>query len=150
MSPDDLAYMAAVVDMLAVLKVRKMDASDLPVAAITSTRHIEAVRLLCEHTGVKPVSLVKDYVHRGCNEHCPDKHNHVESEGARWQVVGVKATIVLHSLVPYLRVQREAARELVRAGQVIGYKGQVVAEMRRLGWDIPELKAQPRARVATA
>jgi hypothetical protein len=144
----DLAYAAALVDTLAVLKVRVIDSAELPVIALTTARHEAAVRFLAKLTGTKLTPLVKDYTHRGCNEHCPDKHKHMQSEGARWQVTGVKATIVLANLAPYMRAQRREAMRLIEIGRTVGYKGQVVNDMAQRGWKIPELKPQPRARVA--
>lgn len=148
MTPQDLIYAAALIDTLAVLKTRLVNGSDLPVIAMTTTRHVPAARFLGALTATRLTPLVKDYTHRGCNQHCPDKHNHVLSEGVRWQVTGAKATIVLHNVLPALRVQAGEAQRLVSLGRQIGYKGQVVNRMRELGWEIPDLRPQPRARVS--
>lgn len=143
----DLAYAAALIDTLAVLKTREVNGTDLPVLAVNSSRHTGAIKFLCKLTGVKMVLTSRSYSRHQCTEHCPSSHLDIESRGERWMVVGAKATIVAHNVLPYLRVQREAARELVAAGRTVGYKGQVVAQMKQLGWEIPELKPQPRARV---
>lgn len=146
LEPADLAYMAALVDNLAVLKTRQVNGSELPVVALTITRSEEAVRFLAQSTGSKVTPIVRQYNRKGCADHCEVAHLHVDTVGHRWQVTGVKATITLHGLLPYLRVQQDRARQLIEVGQSIGYASSVVARMRELGWPIPDLKAQPRAR----
>lgn len=145
--PADLAYMAALIDNLAVLKTRLVNGSDLPAIVLTTTRSPEAVRFLARCSGSQVTTLVREYNKKGCIAHCKQPHLHIDTTGHRWQVTGAKATIVLHNLLPYMRVQKDLARKLIEAGRTIGYKGQVVNRMRELGWDIPELKPQPRARV---
>jgi len=144
----DLAYMAALVDNLAVLKTRRVGEADLPSVVLTTTRSGAAVRFLATSTGSKVTEIVRAYNRKGCVDHCTQAHLHIDTTGHRWQVTGAKATIVLHNLLPYMRVQTDSARKLIHAGQTIGYKGQVVVAMRDLGWEIPDLKPQPRARVA--
>ena len=146
MEPADLAYMAALVDNLAVLKVRVTHGSDLPVIALTTSRSGQAVQFLADSTGSKVTDLVRRYNRKGCVDHCQVAHLHIDTVGHRWQVTGTKATIVLHNLLPYLRVQSDQASKLVVIGKTIGYSTPVVTQMRTLGWDIPVLKPQPRAR----
>jgi hypothetical protein len=82
-----------------------------------------------------------------CSDHCPDQHSDVSSVVGRWTVQGVRATIVLHTVAPYMRVQGRRARELVEVGRGVGYKTNVVNDMRARGWALPPLREQPRARV---
>lgn len=147
LSPADLAYAAALVDTMATFTTRTAHETELPVLTIQSTRHDAAVRFLCKLTGQKPIEIIKQYSKHICMEHCPDAHADIDSSSLRWQVVGVKATIVLSNLLPYLREKKTEARQFITMGQTIGYKGQVVNQMKDHGWDIPELKPQPRRRV---
>ena len=144
-----LAYAAALVDTLAVLSLREVNGTQLPNVAINA-RHSDALSWLGEMTGTRLSTITRDY-HRGaCAAHCPDAHVHIVSTSGRWVVTGVKATITLHNLLPFLRVQRVAAIDLVTAGQTIGWKGHVVEQMRAAGWSIPELRPQPRSRVTSS
>jgi hypothetical protein len=59
----------------------------------------------------------------------------------------MRATIVLHTCLPFLRVQQVEARQLVDAGLGVQYQGQVVVDMRRRGWSVPDLEPHTRARV---
>jgi hypothetical protein len=150
LGPADLAYMAALVDNLAVLKTRQVNGSELPVVALTITRSEDAVKFLAGNTGSKVTPIVRQYNRKGCADHCMIAHLHVDTVGHRWQVTGVKATIMLHNLLPYMRVQVVQAQRLIELGQSIGYASSVAARMRELGWHIPELKHQPRARRSNA
>lgn len=138
--------MAALVDNLAVLKTREVNGSELPVIALTTSRSPEAVQLLAASTASKVTEIVRNYRRKGCNQHCTRAHLHVDTTGYRWQVTGAKATIILHSLLPHMRVQTVLAGRLVVVGKTIGYSTSVVTRMRELGWPIPPLKDQPRAR----
>lgn len=143
----DLAYAAALVDTLGALTLRDVGPSQLPVVTLQG-RFTEALAWLGEQTGTKIIVLQREFMRSGCTHHCPEPHVHIRSSSGRWQISGAKATIVLHNLLPYLRTQDETARTLIEAGRSIGYKGQVVQAMAAKGWDIPELKNQPRARIA--
>lgn len=143
----DLAYAAALIDTLGVLSLREVGPSQLPNVAIQG-RFVETLRWLGDKTDTKLSTIARDFTRSACADHCPQPHVHIKSTSVRWVITGVKATIVLHNLAPFMRVQREAALTMVEAGRGIGYKGQVVEAMRAMGWDIPELKKQPRARVS--
>lgn len=145
----DLAYAAALIDSFAVLRVREYRGTGLPEVTIQGSR-IAALDWLAGITGVKVVQIPKGYNRHQCSEHCPEKHTRIESETRRWQVTGARATVVLHNVQRFMRVQGREARDLVEAGQAIGYKGNVIGEMSRLGWEIPMLKEQPRARLVVA
>lgn len=149
LDPADLAYAAALVDTLAVMSTREVGGTQLPNVAINA-KHRDVLDWLGRMTGTKVSTIKRDYHRGGCGEHCPEPHIHIQSASGRWVVTGVKATIVLHNLLPYLRVQRVQAIDLVTAGRTIGYKGHVVEEMRGAGWAIPPLKEQPRSRIHAA
>lgn len=144
-SPADLAYMAAVIDNYAKLTTRKVHADELPM--ITIQGKLPVLPLLAEATGVSLMRLDKDYTRHQCSEHCPDRHMAIESWTHRWQLTGARATVVLFNVEPYLRMQGQQARALIEIGQRIGFKTNVINDMARLGWEIPELRRQPRARL---
>lgn len=144
----DLAYMAALLDNLAVLKTRLANGTDLPAIALTTSRSPEAVRFLAERSGTKVTEIARDYHRKGCSDHCTVAHLHVDTTGYRWQVTGAKATIVLHNVRPFMRIQGDLADQLLAIGKMVGYSGSVVTRMRGLGWEIPQLKHQPRSRVS--
>jgi hypothetical protein len=146
MSAGDLGYIAALIDVLAVLKVRQTHGNDLPVIALTTSRSQDAVMFLANRSGSRVTTIARAYQRKGCVDHCQIAHQHIESTGYRWQVTGTRATVILHNLVPYLRVQREMAEQLVTIGKSIGYSTSVAQEMCDLGWELPVLKMQPRAR----
>jgi len=143
----DRAYIAALVDSFAVLRVRDYRGTELPEVTIQG-RRISALDWLAEVTGVKVVQVGKAYNRHQCSEHCPERHTHIESFTRRWQVTGARATVVLHGIEEHMRVQGRTARDLVEKGREIGYSTSVVNQMSALGWPIPELREQPRARVA--
>lgn len=141
----DFAYAAGLIDALGVLTLRAQPGtlSDLPVVTISGNP--VAVGWLAERTGTKVVQTKRDYTRHRCTEHCPEAHDQIVSTSSRWSVTGTRATIVLHTVMPYLRAQHEMATELVARGLTIGWKGSVVADMTALGWSVPELKTQPRS-----
>lgn len=150
LSPADLAYAAALVDTFATLKLRALPSgTDLPEVVLQGKR-IAALDWLAAVTGSKVAVIGKDFHRHQCSEHCPDKHTRIESSTRRLVLSGARATIVLHALAPFMRVQGAEARRLADAGRVLGYKTNVVNDMRRLGWAVPELREQPRARVVLA
>lgn len=144
----DLAYAAALIDNLATLRLRELGPSQLPVVSIAG--RIGALTWLGEVTGVKVVETRRAYTRHNCTEHCPEAHARIESRSGRWSVTGMRATIVLANVEEYLRVQATDARQLVEAGLGVQYQGQVVNDMRRLGWSIPDLAPHSRARVEVA
>jgi hypothetical protein len=148
LSPAELAYAAALIDSFGTLTVREVNGALLPQVIIQGK--IAALPWLAEITGVKIIEIRKGYTRHQCTEHCPEAHTRIESITGRWALTGARATVVLFNVEPYLRVQGRIARDLVEAGQGIGYKTQVVNDMKRLGWQLPDLRVQPRARLELA
>lgn len=143
----DLAYAAALLDDHGRLNSRTLaSGTDLPEVVVQG--RIAALGWLADLCGVKVVEIPKEYNAHRCAEHCTSKHTHVQSTTQRLVLSGARATIVLAAVQRFMRVQGRQARDLVEAGQALGYKTQVVNDMTRLGWPLPELKEQPRARIA--
>lgn len=134
-----LAYIAGVVDLLGNIKVRELDnGTRLPQVQIHGD-HMRTLTYLGELTETKAIVARRSYARAGCAEHCKEKHQHIESRSGRWSLTGVKATIVLWNIRPYLRVQADAAIEAINVGTSTRFKPGVVSRMRELGWQIPEL-----------
>lgn len=143
--PEDLPYVAALIDNFGALRPRVANGNELPEIHIQGK--VPAMHWLAELTGVRVIDIEKSYNRHQCSEHCPAKHTHIVSMTGRWVVTGARATIVLHNVERFMRVQGRRARDLVAMGQAVGYKGNVINDMTRLGWEIPDLRPQPRARV---
>lgn len=147
-SVTDLAYAAALIDALGIIRTRKLSSgTDLPFVQISGTKFVDSLDWLSEITGVVRTATSRDFVKHGCMEHCSEQHVHVKSKSNSWTVTGAKATIFLANLIPYLKVKQEEAKTVASIGMKNSYKTQVVNEMRKLGWTIPDMKPQPRARI---
>lgn len=143
MSPEDLAYMAAVVDTLGIIRSRRVSASGqveptlLPMLALHSTDRAP-LDVLADATGTKVTATRRSYSRAGCAEHCAEKHQHIVSASYRWSVTGVKATVVLAAVRPYLRVKGTAADDAIALGLRAPRKAATPGRMAALGWPLPE------------
>jgi hypothetical protein len=145
LGPADLAYAAALIDNLASLRVRTLGQSRLPVVEISGK--YAGLPWLGEVTGTKVVETKRNYSRHNCTQHCPSAHAEIKSYSMRWSITGMRASIVLHNVLPFLRVQADDAHALMDYGLTLSYKGQVVNDLAKIGWKIPDLPAHPRARV---
>lgn len=132
----DLAYVAALIDTRATFTSRQVRDTVLPQVAI-SGKPFPVLQWLGDITGVRVVPTEREYVKAGCAEHCLEKHQHIKSASGRWCVAGVKATVVLAAVQPYLRLQPAEVDELLAVGLKAGRKNATVEKMRALGWPIP-------------
>lgn len=138
LAPEKIAWIAGVVDVMAALRFRGVGESgtELPLVAV-STANLAVVNVLADATGMKVTPVSRDYVKNGCSKHCPQAHMHVVSVTGRWSVTGVRATVLLHNLLPYMQVQAEEAEKLVAVGLRSPRKPAVIEKMVRLGWEAP-------------
>lgn len=122
---------------------------------IVETRHYPIVRELARMVGTAPeLQVEKDipsFARRGCTEHCPDQHVHVNEQLhmpaiARWTVTGLPMAIVLFNVLPFLRTDSlkgftEAMNEAMSYAPTEGRgRGAIDKAIRRLmdlGWEIP-------------
>ncbi len=132
----DLAYVAALVDTRGTFVSRQVRDAVLPQVSI-SGKPFPALQWLGDISGVRVVPTVRQYSKAGCAEHCSEKHQHVLSTSGRWSVSGIKATIILDAVRPYLRLRLAEVDEMVQLGLAAGRKGATVEKMRALGWPIP-------------
>lgn len=134
----DLAYVAALIDGFALLRVRTTsEGTELPVISISSPK-VEMLNVLGKMTGIKPFATNRAYDKHRCSEHCEAKHEHIVSTSNRWQITGAKATVVLCAIRPYLRVKGSEAEELIHVGLGAPYKPATLSKTADLGWPMPE------------
>jgi hypothetical protein len=132
------AYIAGVIDLLGVIRLRVTpQGTQLPSVAINSG-NIPMLQYLAKTTGTRAITTRRQYVKAGCSEHCRTKHQHVTSVSGRWSVTGVKATVVLWNIEPFMRLQSDQVRTALLVGLHTGFKPATVAKMTQLGWDVPD------------
>jgi hypothetical protein len=124
------AYIAALVDTLGKITLRKVHRHELPVVTIQGKHDI--LPWLAETTGVKIMRLDKNYDRHQCSEHCPERHLAIESWTYRWQLVGARALVLLQAIEPYMRVQDRLARQTIARCTDIAFKPAVLASAREL------------------
>lgn len=152
-----LGWVAGIIDLKGKLiyKANRTRATPQVVLHVES-KEFGIIRELGRLTGTRPDAKiqrpVKDFMRKGCLEHCPESHVHVNDIGgeremppvARWTVTGAGMVVVISNVLPFLHVDRdwEAAIETVRADTVLDGQGSgaVLASLyrlRNLGWDLP-------------
>ena len=114
----------------------------------------EIAERLCAMTGVSPEAKANraprpEWTRRGCDEHCPEAHIHVQQfgtiESVKWAVTGVAAAIVLWNLRGYMSTVHQPwtwamdqclaqAKLKGRGSAMVTVTAQRLAE---LGWDLP-------------
>ncbi len=132
-----LAYIAGIVDVMAVLRIRNTQGAPLPFVEINCP-NLALLEWLAERTGTSVTVVNRDYTRNGCALHCPEAHVHIRSASGRWSLSGVRATVVLHGVVPFMQLQTEAAQQLLEAGLRAPRKPATIAKMTNLGWAVPE------------
>jgi ribosomal protein L30E len=130
-----VSYLAGVIDSLGRIRVRQVGETKLAVVAISSPN-----RALLSHvaqlTGVRVVSVTRDYARLGCTTHCEKPHLHVVSATARWELVGARAVVVLRAILPHLvLLAPEAVAVLDLCGDAPA-KPATLTKMRELGWTL--------------
>lgn len=134
----ELAYIAGIIDTMGNLRKRKVRAEYLPQVQVNGGKP-EILDYLAGLTDTSVYPTFRDVQRRPCSQHCTENHVHAVSTSHRWDVAGLKATVVLYAVEPFLRVQGETARSLIDIGLASNYKGATAVKMAGLGWPIPEL-----------
>lgn len=172
-SPTKLAWMAGVVDFKGriVYRRNKQRKNTPQISLVVQCKQMAILRGLSEMTGSTPEMMksspVSEIFRTGCQEHCPDKHvcqsrsDLWMPETSRWTVSGAPMHVVLHSLMPYLIVDRgypELIAE-IRAATPLSGQGSAqpmgrCAQLMHLGWPIPDpyrevLESRLQAALAT-
>lgn len=134
----ELAYIAAVINTRARIKKLTLKTGTVIPVVHLSTPDMELLQYLGGLTGITPFLTHRSYQKHRCNEHCPDKHEHVESQSSRWSISGAKATILLSAIQPYVRFQTAVVNEVVDLGLDASHKPGTVSRMAELGWPLPD------------
>jgi hypothetical protein len=151
-----LGWLAGVVDLKGrlIYKVNATRATPQVVLMVESREHA-IIKQLCLLTGTnveqRTERPLKDFMRRGCAEHCPEAHVHLINDEAtmppvsRWTVTGASMVVVLYNLLPFLTIDRgylEAMNAVIASTTLTGQgSGAVLKSLKRLyqlGWDMPE------------
>ena len=138
-----VAYIAGIIDTQGVIRTRTAGDTELPYVALSGPNE-RMLRYLASMTGTKVTITRREFVRAGCAQHCAEKHQHITSISGRWSVSGVKATVLLYNIRPYLRLQLDEAVEALVVGLTTRYKPATVQKMADLGWEIPEFSTDNR------
>lgn len=130
------AYMAGILDALGLFQVRRVQERDLAKVALHSTNG-PLLEWVGAATGTKITEVKRNYARYGCDEHCNEKHIHVNHSSLRWSVTGVRATILIHSVLPHLVLQSETAEQVLDATADAPYRKPTAEAMAALGWTLP-------------
>lgn len=136
-APEEVAFIAGLLDVAGVFRTRNLDSSVLPMVAAHSTRD-DLLQLLAKQTGTSVTEVKRNHSRFGCDEHCPDKHVHVQHSSLRWSVTGIRAGILIYNVLPYLVLQAEKAQEVLDATADAPFRKPTAQAMNKLGWALPE------------
>lgn len=156
-APIKLGWVAGVIDLKGRLIRKKNPTRATPqIVLIVETKETLVVRELGNLTGTRPEAMkrqpLKEWMRKGCSEHCPEAHFHVYDHDelymppiARWTVTGAGMYVVMHNIMPFIQIDRgyKDAMDEVLANTPLTGQGAfaVVNSLRRLhglGWELPE------------
>jgi hypothetical protein len=155
--PIKLGWVAGVIDLRGRLITKNNRQRATPqMVLMVESKETRVIRELSNLTGTRPEEMnqrpLKDFMRRGCSEHCPEAHIHIHDEDdrvmppiARWTVTGAGMYVVLSNVLPYIQIDRgyTEAMDTVLANTVLLGQGSaaVRASLQRLyslGWELPE------------
>lgn len=136
MTPEQVAYVAGVLDALARVRVHETDGGTLLPTVAVSSPNLDLLRHMAELTGVSVTIVRRNYDRLGCTEHCQEKHLHVTSHTGRWSLVGARADVVLKACRPHLVMLGRDVDQVLAQTAGAPRKPATVAKMRRLGWAV--------------
>lgn len=137
LADSEIAYVAAVVDTFARIKIRPTEAGTLIPTITISNPHRSMLAFMGQMTATKSFEVEKSYSKHRCGEHCPSRHEKIVSNSGRWSISGAKATVMLSAIQPYVRFQDEEVAEALEAGLAATKKAHTVASMQKIGWPLP-------------
>lgn len=136
---NDKVYIACILDNFGGINVRRLEnGTRQPVIYMYGKRET-IMQWLAEVTNTTAIALTKRYSRHNCTEHCPDRHADAESSTMRWQCTGMKATILLYNVVPFMRERKAEAEAALAIGLQAPYKSAYVEQMESIGWAVPDL-----------
>lgn len=136
----DLSYVAGVIDSRAHIEVLNRHGKPQPRLSVT-TKRLGLLNHLATLTGTKVSVDERGYEKKGCGEHCDQAHIHVARQSAKWRVDCLRATIVLHNVLPMLVDRRLDASAALTVGleSYPAARGDTAKQMVKLGWDLPQV-----------
>jgi len=158
LGPHELGWFAGILDMKGtVVRKRNQMRKTTQTVLIVESRHRDIIVRLSKYTGTDPAiqherKAKEEWGRRGCVEHCPEKHHHVQTvtlpQISRWQVTGSSLAVVVFNVMPYL-TDNDRTRAMIVAmedvGSSIPLSGQgrsaidaALDRLSNLGWMIPE------------
>lgn len=158
LQPQDLGWIAGILDMKGkVMKKNNSQRNTRQTVLVVETRHHDIVKRLGEYVGTNPEmqkerKSKEEWTRRGCVEHCPDKHQHVETVNmpsiSRWTVTGSSLVVVVYNVLPYLTKDSQRHQDMMDAMETIAstipLEGQgrnaidtALSRLANLGWIIP-------------
>ncbi len=154
-TPAKLGWMAGIVDLKGRIYFKKNQQRATPqVVLMVESRYPGIIRELGVMVGTKPEAMtakpMKDFMRRGCAEHCVEPHVHVGDDRTmpqvyRWTVTGIALAIVLDTLEPILTQDkgfREVVAEVLDGVDMDGRGGTAVMStinrLITLGWPMPD------------
>lgn len=153
-SMTSLGWMAGIVDLKGRLHYKANQQRKTTQTTLTvDSKDAAIIRQLGSLTGTKPewknTKSLKEFLRRGCNEHCPEKHVHIHdgewiAEISRWTITGAGLVVVLDNLLPFLVIDKGYREAIDGLQKVTAYSGRgsgavyaTLARLRNLGWDLP-------------
>lgn len=152
-TPAKLGWMAAIIDMRGrVYAKNNKDRATRQIVLMVESRYPKIINELAALTGTRPefktARPLKDFMRRGCREHCNEAHVHVNDERImpmvqRWTITGAGMAIVTDALQPYLVEQDFTAyRDEIMNGLDVGGRGSdrirsTINRLVSLGWPLP-------------
>lgn len=152
-----LGWMAGILDLKgSVIRKHNKQRATPQMVLIVESRHSTVIRQLSRMTGTAPEfqqeKPVEPWMRRGCAEHCPEQHVHVNYEKshmpavARWTVTGVAMAIVLYNVLPFLHnddkpfmeAMESALSQITPEGQGRAAIDRAIVRLKDLGWEIPD------------
>lgn len=157
LQPHELGWIAGLIDLKGAIVIKKNQDRATPQSVlIVESKELDVIRRLSAFTGSHPEQqttrkIKEEWNRRGCVEHCPESHIHVQEVSmppiARWQVTGSSLVVVLYNVLPHLTPSPKTQKfqdgmELVASYVTLSGQGRAAIDkaIRRLaglGWLIP-------------
>jgi len=140
MTKANIPWFAGVLDARAHFRIESSRGKPQPRLRVTTNR-ILLLTTMSDMTGTKVRVDDKGYSRRPCADHCKAKHAHIVSQSSYWNADCIRATIILHSCLPFLVSSREEALALLRVGleSYSPSRNGTATAMKKLGWNLPEV-----------
>jgi len=147
----DMAWVAGVMDARGTKYIRGADPAKSRWVMFYREEDAALAERFAPLIGVRTSAGAKarEYVRKGCSEHCPLPHIHTQDQPSNRGVVleGSRLYVVLRNLNPFLATDFSV---LMQAVSCCGYQERVKQSLSELGWDVShfnDLKSNNRKKV---